>query len=87
MSVATSGTPAQVDVRGPRFTAWVTTALLSVTLLVSGVSGAAAALLLVVQAAVFALGAIGGPRKPSLSDSCSRSSAPPDSLPASPLSA
>mgnify|MGYP001289245825 CR=1 FL=1 len=49
--------------RGPRFTAWVTTALLSVTLLVSGVSGAAAALLLVVQAAVFAIGAIGGPRK------------------------
>ncbi|CQD23886.1 integral membrane protein [Mycolicibacterium conceptionense] len=36
------GRPAQVDVRGPRFAAWVTTALLIVTLLVAGISEPAA---------------------------------------------
>ena len=39
-----SRTPYQVDVRGPRFVAWVTTAVLIVMLLVSGFSPAAAAL-------------------------------------------
>ena len=53
----------QVDVRGPRFAAWVTTAVLIIALLVSGVSTAAAALVLAVQALVFAIGALGGPRK------------------------
>jgi hypothetical protein len=53
----------QVDVRGPRFAAWVTTAVLVVTLLVSSVSLIAAAVILGVQAAVFAIGALGGPRK------------------------
>jgi hypothetical protein len=53
----------QVDVRGPRFAAWVTTGVLIVTLLVSGVSTAAAAALLAAQAVVFAIGALGGPRK------------------------
>jgi hypothetical protein len=53
----------QVDVRGPRFAAWVTTAVLVVTLLVSSVNVAAAAALLGVQAVVFAVGALGGPRK------------------------
>ncbi len=63
MSVAKTAAPAQVDVRGPRFTAWVTTAVLIVTLLVSGVSSAAAAALLAAQAVVFAIGAVGGPRR------------------------
>ncbi|MBN3455113.1 DUF4395 domain-containing protein [Mycolicibacterium sp.] len=63
MSVAKTAASAQVDVRGPRFTAWVTTAVLIVTLLVSGVSSAAAAALLAAQAVVFAIGAVGGPRR------------------------
>jgi hypothetical protein len=53
----------QVDVRGPRFAAWVTTAVLIVALLVSGVSSAAAAVVLAAQALVFAIGALGGPRR------------------------
>ena len=32
-----SSAPAQVDVRGPRFAAWVTTAVLVATLVVGGV--------------------------------------------------
>jgi hypothetical protein len=52
----------QVDVRGPRFAAWVTTAVLVVTLLVSSVSLAAAAVILGVQAVIFAIGALYGPR-------------------------
>ncbi|MHC9294453.1 DUF4395 domain-containing protein [Mycobacterium sp. LTG2003] len=55
--------PDQVDVRGPRFTAWVTTGVLAGILLVSGVSGPAAAVLLTAQAVVFAVGAIAGPRR------------------------
>ncbi|WP_166906522.1 DUF4395 domain-containing protein [Mycobacterium sp. DL440] len=55
--------PAQVDVRGPRFAAWVTTAVLIGTLLVAGVNELAAAALLGAQAVVFAIGAVGGPRK------------------------
>lgn len=53
----------QVDVRGPRFAAWVTTAVLIIALLVSGVSTFAAAVVLAVQAVVFAIGAVGGPRR------------------------
>jgi hypothetical protein len=52
-----------VDVRGPRFVAWVTTAVLVTTLVVSGYSMLAAAAVLGLQAAVFAVGAIGGPRQ------------------------
>ncbi len=52
----------QVDVRGPRFTAWVTTAVLALALFVSSGSPAAAAAILGVQAVVFAIGALGGPR-------------------------
>lgn len=55
--------PAQVDVRGPRFAAWVTTAILIATLLVAGVSEPVAAVILGAQALVFAIGAAGGPRK------------------------
>jgi hypothetical protein len=54
---------AQVDVRGPRFTAWVTTVVLVVTLAVSAVSAVAAAVLLAVQTVIFAVGAVGGPRR------------------------
>lgn len=53
----------QVDVRGPRFVAWVTTAVLIATLILAGISVPGAAALLTVQAAVFAVGAVGGPRK------------------------
>lgn len=53
----------QVDVRGPRFAAWVTTAVLVATLLISQFSTAGAAVLLGVQAVVFAVGALFGPRR------------------------
>ncbi len=53
----------QVDVRGPRFVAWVTTAVIIATLLVSAVNPTAAAVIFGLQAVVFAIGAIGGPRR------------------------
>ena len=56
-------TIAQVDVRGPRFAAWVTTAVLLSVLVVSAFSTAAAAVILAAQAAVFAIGAVGGPQR------------------------
>jgi Domain of unknown function (DUF4395) len=59
----TSVRPDRVDVRGPRFAAWVTTAVLVFTLLVSAASPLAAAGILGVQAVIFAIGAIGGPRR------------------------
>jgi hypothetical protein len=52
----------QVDVRGPRFAAWVTTGVIVAVLAVSTVSNVAAAVLLGLQGVVFAIGAIGGPR-------------------------
>ncbi len=57
-----SNTTTEVDVRGPRFAAWITTAVLVLTLLVSAFSAPAAAVILGLQAGVFALSAIGGPR-------------------------
>ncbi len=51
-----------VDVRGPRFAAWLTTVVLVITLLVSTVSLGAAAAILGLQAVVFAIGALAGPR-------------------------
>ena len=57
--MSSSNTPAAqpdlVDVRGPRFAAWVTTAVLVITLLVSALSPAAAAVVLGLQALVFAV--------------------------------
>ena len=47
-----------IDPRGPRFGAWITTVVLTVTLLISG-STTAAGLLLAAQAVVFALGSRG----------------------------
>ncbi len=52
----------QVDVRGPRFAAWITTAVLIAVVAASAVSSAAAAAILAAQAAVFAVGALRGPR-------------------------
>ena len=66
MSTSTTTSPAaidQVDVRGPRFAAWITTAVLFAVLLVSAFSIPAAAVLLAAQAAVFAIGALHGPRR------------------------
>ena len=51
-----------VDIRGPRFAAWVTTTVLIATLLLAPVSAAAAAVVLGLQAVVFAIGAWRGPR-------------------------
>ena len=51
-----NATPRLVDVRGPRFAAWVTSAVLAVVLLTGNVA------LLLVQALVFALGAFLGLR-------------------------
>jgi hypothetical protein len=59
-------TPDQVDVRGPRFVAWITTAVLVATLIVSGISTLgtrAAAVIIGAQAVVFAIGAVAGPRR------------------------
>jgi len=55
--------PAEVDIRGPRFAAWLTTLVLVVTLIVSGFSLPGAAVLLGAQAVVFAIGAVAGPRR------------------------
>ncbi len=55
--------PQQVDVRGPRFTAWVTTVVIVATLITSAFSNVAAAVILGLQAVVFAIGAVGGPRR------------------------
>lgn len=62
-SINTSAQLDRVDVRGPRFAAWVTTAVLVATLLVSALSPPAAAIILGLQAVVFAIGALGGPRR------------------------
>ncbi|APE18281.1 DUF4395 domain-containing protein [Mycolicibacterium pallens] len=65
MSTTTTHSPAiaQVDVRGPRFAAWVTTAVLVAVLVVSGFSTIAATIVLALQAVVFAIGAVRGPRQ------------------------
>jgi len=64
MSATITSSPTDVvDVRGPRFAAWVTTAVLVVTLLLAAVSVPAAAVALGVQTMVFAIGAVRGPRR------------------------
>lgn len=62
MSSKTTG-PDQVDVRGPRFSAWLSTVAILATLAAATFSPVAAAVILGLQAAVFAIGAYGGPRK------------------------
>ena len=59
----TTTQPDLVDVRGPRFAAWITTAVLVIALLVSSLSPPAAAVILGLQAVIFAIGALGGPRR------------------------
>ena len=61
--MSSTKTTDQVDVRGPRFVAWITTGVLVITLVVSGISSLAAAVILGLQAVVFAIGAVGGPRR------------------------
>jgi hypothetical protein len=61
--MSTNNTPDQVDVRGPRFVAWVTTGVLIVTLVVATVSPVTAAVILGIQTIVFAIGAWRGPRR------------------------
>ncbi len=63
MSTDTRPAVTQVDVRGPRFTAWVATAVLVIALLVTTVSQLGAAVVLGVQAVVSAVGAAFGPRR------------------------
>jgi hypothetical protein len=59
----TTAAPAMVDVRGPRYTAWVTTVVIVATLIAAAFSSIAAAAILGVQAVVFAVGARRGPRQ------------------------
>lgn len=54
---------APVDVRGPRFTAWITTAVLAAVLLIWQFSPGWATAVLAAQTVVFAIGATGGPRR------------------------
>lgn len=58
-----SDSPPRVDVRGPRFVAWVTTGVLVLVLVTAAFSTVAAAILIGLQAVVFAIGAAGGPAK------------------------
>ncbi|WP_083889103.1 DUF4395 domain-containing protein [Nocardia pneumoniae] len=53
----------QVDIRGPRFTAWVTTGVLVLVLVAAAFSAVAAAVLIGLQAVAFAIGAAYGPRR------------------------
>lgn len=62
MSTNTTQADIGVDVRGPRFVAWITTTVLVITLIVSTFSAPAAAVILGLQAIVFAIGALRGPR-------------------------
>lgn len=54
---------AAVDVRGPRFAAWITTAVLIAVLVIFEFSPIGAAAVLAAQAVVFAVGALAGPRR------------------------
>lgn len=51
-----------LDPRGPRFAAWVTTVVLVATLVLAFVAPLAAAIVVLVQAAVFAVGTFAGPK-------------------------
>jgi hypothetical protein len=53
----------EVDVRGPRFAAWITTVVLVIVLLTSAFSPPAAAAILTAQAVVFGITAWLGPRR------------------------
>ena len=53
----------QIDPRGPRFGAWITTAIFAIGLVIGGIHPAAAAILLGAQTIVFAIGAGFGLRR------------------------
>ncbi|MCX0269769.1 DUF4395 domain-containing protein [Nocardia zapadnayensis] len=53
----------RVDIRGPRFVAWVTTGVLILIVLLAAFAPIAATVLVAVQTLVFALGARLGPRR------------------------
>jgi hypothetical protein len=61
--MSSTNTTDQVDVRGPRFSAWITTAVLLIALVVAGFNTLAAAAILGVQAVVFTIGALAGPKR------------------------
>lgn len=61
-SSAVSSPRDAVDPRGPRFAAWLTSALLVAVLVLAYVAPLAAAVVAAVQTAVFAIGALAGPR-------------------------
>jgi hypothetical protein len=63
MSTITPQATDLVDVRGPRFAAWVTTVVIVATLIAATFSSSAAAVVLGAQAVVFAVGAWRGPRR------------------------
>ena len=63
MSIITREATDLVDVRGPRFAAWVTTGVIVATLIAAAFSSIAAAVILGAQAVVFAIGAWRGPRQ------------------------
>lgn len=58
-----TSSPDQVDVRGPRFAAWITAAVLALALLSAPFSAITALILVTIQAVIFAVGAARGPRK------------------------
>ncbi|MGZ9883290.1 DUF4395 domain-containing protein [Rhodococcus ruber] len=89
-TTATTHGSRQVDVRGPRFAAWITTAVLVVVLVVASVSTAVAGVLLAAQTVVFAAGAALGPRRSPYGllfarFVAPRSSAPTETEPVAPL--
>lgn len=63
MSENTPASTAPVDVRGPRFAAWITTAVLIIALLATAAGPTAAAIPTGIQAVVFGLTAALGPRR------------------------
>lgn len=62
-TTTTTSAADQVDVRGPRFAAWITTGVLLAVLVASAVDIRVAAMILGVQALVFTIGALRGPRQ------------------------
>ncbi|HET8993949.1 MAG TPA: DUF4395 domain-containing protein [Rhodococcus sp. (in: high G+C Gram-positive bacteria)] len=58
-----TSSPAHVDVRGPRFAAWITTVVLAAVLVLASFSPTTAGIVLAAQTIVFAFGAALGPRR------------------------
>ncbi|WP_024800750.1 DUF4395 domain-containing protein [Nocardia sp. BMG51109] len=82
--------PDRVDVRGPRVAAWITTGVLVLVLITASFATPVAAVLIALQAVVFALGALYGPRRSPYGRVYARFVAPrlgsaPDTEPVPPL--